>query len=228
MDVAPDSAARRLRADARRNREQLLIAARDVFIDRGPDAPLDEIARRAGVGNATLYRRFPDRQALLRAVVLDVYWRVIQAAHVAVSEERDAFHALARYMHAALDLRVAAVMPALIGQLRDDKEVVSARAESSAVLQQMLGQAHADGSLRPDVAFGDIGPVLVRLSRPLPGRIPPELDASLAHRHLDLVIDGLRALPGRDAGTLTGPAMTLEDIHTVTSNQRPIRQSTTA
>jgi formylglycine-generating enzyme required for sulfatase activity len=50
-----------LRADARRNREQLLVAARDVFVEQGVDAPLDDVARRAGVGIATLYRRFPDR-----------------------------------------------------------------------------------------------------------------------------------------------------------------------
>ena len=59
--------ARVLRADAERNRERILAAARDVFAERGLDAPLESIARRAGVGQATLYRRFATRQDLLVA-----------------------------------------------------------------------------------------------------------------------------------------------------------------
>jgi AcrR family transcriptional regulator len=59
------------RADAQRNRERLLAAARDVFGERGAGAPLDEIARRAGIGNATMYRHFPDRRELLIAVYAD-------------------------------------------------------------------------------------------------------------------------------------------------------------
>jgi AcrR family transcriptional regulator len=59
------------RADAQRNRELLLAAAKEVFGERGADAPLDEIARRAGIGNATMYRHFPDRRELLIAVYAD-------------------------------------------------------------------------------------------------------------------------------------------------------------
>lgn len=62
---------RPLRADAQRNRELLLAAAREVFSERGADAPLDEVARRAGIGNATMYRHFPDRRELLIAVYAD-------------------------------------------------------------------------------------------------------------------------------------------------------------
>src|SRR5262249_55977678 len=105
---------RHLRADARRNREQLLTAARDVFVEQGVDAPLDEVARRAGVGFATLSRRFRDRNALVRAVVLNVLARVTEALERAIDEEPDAFHALARYMHAALEARIAAVFPAVL------------------------------------------------------------------------------------------------------------------
>src|SRR5882672_7902292 len=95
-----------LRADARRNRDQVLAAARDVFVELGADAPLDEVARRAGVGIATLYRRFPDRAALQRAVALDVLRRAGEAARRAEAEEPDGLAALGRYMHAALDLRI--------------------------------------------------------------------------------------------------------------------------
>ncbi|MET7656978.1 helix-turn-helix domain-containing protein, partial [Streptomyces sp. NPDC005486] len=56
----------RPRADALRNRERIVAAAREMFVEFGADVPLDEIARRAGVGNATVYRNFPDRDALTR------------------------------------------------------------------------------------------------------------------------------------------------------------------
>jgi AcrR family transcriptional regulator len=207
-------ARRGLRADARRNREQLLRAARDVFVEHGPDAPLDDIARRAGVGIATLYRRFPDREALLRAVALDVLARAAHEARAAEAEEPDAFCGLARYMHRALDLRISAVMPALLGRIsfEEDEEVKRARQQAVEPVLRLLDAAQAAGLLRSDVAFGDVGPLLVRLSRPLPGPFPRELDASLAHRHLDLVLAGLRA--GSDAGTgrLSGPALSLTDL----------------
>lgn len=64
----PPRPRRRRRADARRNAELLLAAAKDVFDERGVDAPLDDIARRAGVGNATMYRHFPTRRELIVAV----------------------------------------------------------------------------------------------------------------------------------------------------------------
>jgi AcrR family transcriptional regulator len=130
-ELAPGSGpldGRPLRADARRNREQLLAAARDVFVEQGPGAPLDEIAKRAGVGIATLYRRFPDRESLMRTVLLDVLGRVGHQARLAQAEEPDAFSALVRYMHEAVDLRIAAVIPALLGQVTlEDEETLGAR-----------------------------------------------------------------------------------------------------
>src|SRR3989442_2506526 len=185
-----------MRADARRNRDQLLIAARDVFVERGAGAPLEEIARRAGVGIATLYRRFPERESLMRAVVLDALDRVAQEAEHALAEEPDAFEALARYMHRALELRIAAVIPALLGEIpMHDEEILRARTAGSSPVEEMIRAAQAEGTLRPDVAFGDIGLMIVRLSRPLPGFFPQPLEAELAHRRLDLVIDGLREAP---------------------------------
>src|SRR6266542_3806709 len=158
---------RRMRADARRNRERLLAAARDTFIELGADAPLDEVARRAGVGIATLYRRFPDRPALLRQVALDMLARSAHEGRTALAEEPDAFRALARYMHRVLDLRIAAVMPVLVSQLQmEDEELAVARRASIGPMNQIIATAHADGSLRPDVAPADVGLLLVRLTRP--------------------------------------------------------------
>ena len=203
---------RPLRADARRNREQLLAAARDVFVEQGPGAPLDEIARRAGVGIATLYRRFPDRESLMRTVVLDALHRVGHQARLAQAEEPDALAALVRYMHRALDLRIAAVIPALLGQLTfEDEEMMRTREAAAAPVEEMIDAAHAEGTLRPDVTFGDIGLMIIRISRPLPGPFPRHVNDELAHRHLDLLVGGLATVSAR-AEKLSGPSLTLEDL----------------
>ncbi|CAM5241463.1 hypothetical protein SGRIM128S_07982 [Streptomyces griseomycini] len=76
----------RPRADALRNRERIVTAAREMFVEFGPDVPLDEVARRAGVGNATVYRNFPDRDALVREVVCSVMDRTVRAAELALAD----------------------------------------------------------------------------------------------------------------------------------------------
>ena len=203
---------RRLRADARRNQEGLLAAARDVIVERGPGAPLEDIARRAGVGIGTLYRRFPDRRALLKAVVLDALTRTTEAAGRALEGEADGFAALTAYLRAALDLRVSAVIPLVLETLDlEDETLRPARAASSAAVQRIVEAAHADGTLRPEVTVADIGLLLVRLARPLPGPIDPELNHRLAHRHLDLLIEGLRP-PGSAHGPIGGPAISFEEL----------------
>jgi hypothetical protein len=101
-------------------------------------------------------------------------------------------------MHAVLDLRVSAVIPTVLDAMDlEDDDVRSAREVSAGLAQRIVDAAHADGSLAADITFGDIGTLLVRLSRPLPGSIPSDVDEQLAHRHLNLVINGLRPAPGR-------------------------------
>jgi len=202
-----------MRADARRNRERLLAAARDVFVDQGPDAPLDAISAAAQVGIGTLYRRFPDRRALVRAVALDALGLAAEEARLALTEEPDAFQALARYLHRALDLRISAVMPALLDHIpSDDEEIASIRTHSWGLFQQLVDRAHAAGTLRRDATFADIGFLLVRLARPLPGPIPRDLDNRLAHRHLELLLDGLRTDRAEPAAPLPEPALTVSDL----------------
>jgi len=204
--------ARPLRADARQNRDRILAAARDVFVEQGAGAPLEEISRRAGTGIATLYRRFPDRLALMRAVILDSLARTQEEARLAVEEEPDAFRALTRYMHRALDIRVAAVIPVLFEEVSlSDSELRAASDAGAARIQELIDAAKREGTLRPDITFGDIGMLVVRLSRPLPGALGRELNDQLGHRHLDLLINGLRAAPD-DTATIDGPALTLEDL----------------
>jgi AcrR family transcriptional regulator len=213
QEIVPETTqSRPLRADARDNRRRLLDAAREVFTELGPGAPLDEIARRAGTGIATLYRRFPDRRTLMREVVLDAIQRAGEEARRAAEAESDPFRALVRYMHGAIDLRTAAVIPALLGAVSlDDQEISRARETGPASAEALVDAAHQAGTLRPDVTSGDIGMLIVRLSRPLPGAFPREINKSLSHRHLDLLIDGLRPAAEQHA-PLGGPALTFEDL----------------
>jgi AcrR family transcriptional regulator len=211
---------RGLRADARRNQAQLLAAARDVFVERGTGVSLEEVARRAGVGIATLYRRFPDRTALLRAVVLDALERTRLAAEQALAAEADPFDALTSYLHAALDLRVSAVIPLVLDKLDlDDPELRPAREASAQAVERIVTAAHESGALPEDITFADVGMLLVRLSRPLPGPIPPELNDRLAHRHMDLFIEGLR--PKARRRELSGPELSRADLHRLRQDGRP-------
>jgi AcrR family transcriptional regulator len=196
-----------MRADARRNQERLLAAARELIAERGAGVPLEDIAKRAGVGIATLYRRFPDRDALLRAVVLDALTRTRLAAERA-AELDDPFEALATYLRFALELRVSAVMPQVLDVIDlDDPEIAEAR--DATVVERLVDAARESGDLPDDIRFADVAMMLVRIARPLPGPLPMEAKDELARRHLELFIRGLRA-PA--TGELEGPALSLGDL----------------
>ncbi|MCQ4080595.1 TetR/AcrR family transcriptional regulator [Streptomyces sp. RB6PN25] len=199
----------RLRADASRNRERIVAAAREALVEHGPDIPLDEIARRAGVGNATLYRNFADRRDLLRTIVLSVMERTTQQAQAALAEEPDGFAALQRFVHRAADERIGALCPLLSGAFEaDDPELLAVRDHLTRAAGAVVAAAHRSGRLRADVALGDVMVMISQLTRPLPGTGCFDID-QFVHRHLQLFLDGLRA-PGRSA--LPGTPTTLEDL----------------
>ncbi|MFD7559259.1 TetR/AcrR family transcriptional regulator [Streptomyces sp. NPDC059835] len=209
---APAPAARavpRPRADAVRNRERILTAAREMFVEFGCNAPFDEVARRAGVGNATLYRHFPDRPTLIHQVVLFVMGRVTTSAEASLAEEPDAFAALCRFTHSAADERIGALCPMLAeGFDRDHPELLDARASLEAAVETLLTAGQEAGLIRTDIGVGDLMVALSQLSRPLPGTDCIEIDR-FTHRHIQLFLDGLRA-PAHSV--LPGSAATLEDL----------------
>jgi len=207
-----------MRADARRNLEQLLAAARDLIASRGSGVALEEVAQRAGVGIGTLYRRFPDRRALLRAVVLDALERTRAAAERARAEHEDPFEALAAYLRSAFELQVSAVIPEVLDALDlDEPELAAAREASAREVDLLVERARDSGGLPPDVTFADVGMMLVRIARPLPGPMSESLKRDLGRRHLELFIRGLRS---RD-GTLDGPALSLSDLEDLSHPSTP-------
>ncbi|MEU1017641.1 MULTISPECIES: TetR/AcrR family transcriptional regulator [unclassified Streptomyces] len=211
--TAPQRRAPRPRADALRNRERIVAAAREMLVEYGSDVPLDEIARRAGVGNATLYRHFADRAELIHQVVLYVTGRV--AAHAeqgiatADADPGAAFTALRTFVHAAADERIGALCPMLSAAFdHDHPDLLDARDHLERSIEGLVERARAAGQLRTDIAVGDLMVALSQLGRPLPGTACPNMDR-FVHRHLQLFLDGLMA-PARSE--LPGEAATLEDL----------------
>jgi AcrR family transcriptional regulator len=193
--------ARAPRADALRNRERLLAHALELVAEHGPDVPLDAIAKSAGVSNATLYRHFCDRSALLRAIAVRVVGATARAAEAALAEEPDSYTALARYLGEALQVRVGWVMPAIAATISaDDRDLGAARARSLAAVTQLMANAQRDGAIRADLTFGDLSLLLIRLARPLPPGRDRAVQDAVAARHLAIMLAGLRhaddSLPG--------------------------------
>jgi AcrR family transcriptional regulator len=194
-----------LRADARRNRDQIIAAARAIFAAKGPDVPMEEVAREAGVGVGTLYRRFPDREALIRAVARDNFSRMLTQAQDAVAEEPTAWDALVRILRQSRELELSAQLamhsPLAWAVIRDDPTTQQFRDAMFDTLDEVVHAAQAEGSLRPDVDTGDVTILISLLLRRM--RNSSGKDTQLAsERALGIMLDGLRApsgspLPGR-------------------------------
>jgi AcrR family transcriptional regulator len=199
----------RLRADASRNRDRIVAAARELLVDYGTEVPLDEIARRAGVGNATVYRHFADRGELMLQVTLSVLERTIALAETAGAEEADAFEALRRFVMGAAEERIGAMCPLLSDSFqRHHPELHASRDRLERAVTDIMARARSSGQLRPDIDVGDVMVAIAQLTRPLPGKACVDMDRFI-HRHLLLFLDGLRA-PARSE--LPGTAITFEEL----------------
>ncbi|GAA1306419.1 TetR/AcrR family transcriptional regulator [Pseudonocardia xinjiangensis] len=201
-----------LRADARRNRDQILAAAKQWFAVQGPDVPMEEIARAAGVGIGTLYRRFPDREALIQAVARDSFEKALAEARAAVAEEPTAWEALVRFLHQSQELRLTMQLamtspPRIV--LRDDEERNELRRALIEVLDTVVHAAQAEGTLRGDIDTGDVAMVFALLVRQVP-KTHDTVAGLAAERCMALILDGLRA-PSSGA-PLPGQPITAEDI----------------
>jgi AcrR family transcriptional regulator len=180
------------RADAARNHERILSAARAVFVEDGPEASLDEVARRAGVGNATLYRHFGDREDLIRAVATHVIAQVADDAESALTEEADPFQALRRCLAAAASYGIGAVLQVVHGRFTMDEAFFAVRARGTATFEEIMRRARESGQLRPDVTLDDIWGMLAQLTRPPPCGDRTAFDSRVG-RYVALFLAGLRA-----------------------------------
>ncbi len=177
-----------MRADAQRNRERLLEVATELILASGGEPSRDSIAAQAGVGIGTLYRHFPDQQSLLRAVVEHALERSIAAGEAALADTPDGFEALRKYMHAAVDNGLGVVnlvYPRLTGR----PPRLRARAES--LMKSLHARARRSGRLRGDASVADLVFATIRFARPLAVGLSAADERALAHRHIDIFLDGL-------------------------------------
>lgn len=196
-----------MRSDARRNRDQILRTVRDLLLRHGAHVPMEEIATAAGVGVGTLYRHFPDRQSLLKAVAIQNMTWAAEEATAAVAGEPDEWSGVARLVRRIFELRlgdpIPLVLPQLLDWAREDPDFQTARRGAAHAVATVLERAKEAGVVRPDLTVADL--MTLATARPEPAAVFGEEAAPrLTARHLQIVLDGLRPRPG---SPLPGPAV---------------------
>jgi AcrR family transcriptional regulator len=186
--------ARPLRADARRNRERVLEAAREYFAQHGLDAQMDDIARAAKVGVGTVYRHFPTKQALVEAIAADHFDRLAASARAAL-DEPDSWKAFSTFLRnsaqvQAGDRALAEVMAAEPELMCD---AANRRPDLHEAFAELMQRAQDAGELRGDLVPADVPMLICGIGRAtLAGSKGPTMST---RRYLEIMLDGLRA-PG--------------------------------
>jgi AcrR family transcriptional regulator len=178
------------RADARRNYEKVLAAARQAFAEGGESTSLEEIARRAGVGIGTLYRHFPTRQALLEALYVDEVDEVCRsAAELDGGDPREALNTWFERFIAYLGTKRALAHELLDYMDVDAPLFRTCKASLFAAGEPLLTRAQEAGVVRPDVTFAEVMQMAMGI-----GKIPTNDQAQVEHI-LRVALDGLRYNP---------------------------------
>jgi AcrR family transcriptional regulator len=178
------------RADARRNYEKVLAAARDAFADGGDSTALEEIARRAGVGIGTLYRHFPNRQALLEALYVDEVEEVCRSA--AELDNADPWEALSSWFERFIGY--IATKQALVNELlnyldRDARLFAVCRTSLFEAGEPLLRRAQEAGVVRSDVGIAEVIQMVMGIAK------VPTGDPAQTQQILRIALDGLRYRP---------------------------------
>lgn len=211
-EIAGPETDRPLRRDAARNRELILETAAAVFAEHGLEAGYDEIARRAGIGVGTVYRRFPERAELVQALFESRVQEIVAIAEDAAAVGRP-WDALVTFLERTVERQVVdrGLAEVMASATATDEYRTIGRERLGPIVERMVERAQADGSLRADVAASDIG-VQLMLASSLTTAEQPDL----WRRYLALFLDGLRARPDLQALPVCAPED--EAIHTLMCN----------
>jgi AcrR family transcriptional regulator len=200
MSEAPTEArrvTRRPRRDAAANRERILAAATIAVRRDGETVPMATIADEAGVGIGTLYRHYPTRPALLAALTLRSFQRVLQHARAAALSDEPAPATLAQFFEQTIAARNEFILPLHGGPVIHDEKIVALQTEIRNLLEQVLARGRRDGTIRPDATPIDIIITGAMLAQPLPHTADWD---QLAHRQARIFVAGLAVtdspLPG--------------------------------
>jgi AcrR family transcriptional regulator len=193
--------ARPLRADAERNRRRLIEAAAELFRTKGISVGLDEIARHAGVGVGTAYRRFPDKEELIDALFDDRVEEIAGYAGEAL-EHDDPWEGFVQFFEKSARLHATdrSVREVLFGSPDQRERVAGARARIAPLVAQLVQRAQSGGAMRADVSVIDVPIMLFVLGGFTDLETPGQPE--LWRRYLGILLDGLRTpdptpLPGR-------------------------------
>ncbi|MFT2752707.1 TetR/AcrR family transcriptional regulator [Clavibacter sp. Sh2088] len=153
---------RSMRRDARANVEKLHAAALATFAERGLGAPLEDIARAAGVSIGTLYNRVGSREALIDAVIPTIAGEKLLALKASVDAQPTPRARLERFVHGMVDLQLEdrALNDAMLRRFPEATALISTCDRSLALGHQLVEDAHGDGSLSPDFTYDDLMAIL--------------------------------------------------------------------
>ena len=180
---------RPLRADARRNRERVLTAARAVFAEHGREAQMDDVAKQAGVGVGTVYRHFPTKEALVNALATDLFQGVVNEARAALEIE-DPWEGLVSALWSGGELLASDRAFTEIAAMAEMPISVELQAELTGIFAELMRRAQAAGDLRADLMIDDIPMFMCGIGA---ATAKTHSCPNAWRRHLTLVIDGLRA-----------------------------------
>ncbi|MCW2622002.1 MAG: TetR family transcriptional regulator [Frankiales bacterium] len=189
VTTAGQAPERPLRADAERNRQRILEVAQEVFAEQGLDAGFDEIARRAGLGVGTVYRRFPDRDGLVEALFEQRLTDIVALARAGCAEP-EPWAAFCHFVERTLAMQVAdrGLKELLACDDHDSPLMVRARDRLTPAVSELVQRTKDGGGLRHDVEVNDVVALTTLLS---PASTTEQPD--LWRRYLTLVLDGMRA-----------------------------------
>ena len=210
---------RPLRRDAERNRQRILKAAAEVFTERGLDVSLDEVARRAGVGVGTVYRRFGTKEDLVEALFVDRIEEVAGLAEEA-AKAPDPWSGLVRFMERAAELMAGDVglRQMLMFATYGGDSTWYARERNAPLVRRLLERAQAAGQVRSDLRPTDIPFIVFVLTEA--AQFARQVSPEIWRRYLTLVIDGLR--PDREGVTpLPVPALLPEEFEVTMRQSAP-------
>ncbi len=192
---------RPLRRDAARNRELILETAAEVFAELGLEAGYDEIARRAGIGVGTVYRRFPERSELVQAL-FETRIDEMVAIGEAAANMPDAWDGLTWFFEKSVEKQVAdrGLKEVMVQTLDEGGRMTVGRERIGPIVEELMQRAQADGALRPDVEVTDLGMQLMLL-----GSLSTPEQPDLWRRYLALLLDGLRTRPDSTPLPLEAP-----------------------
>ncbi|WFF02272.1 TetR/AcrR family transcriptional regulator [Micromonospora sp. WMMD964] len=200
MPTSPEKTLGGRRAQAARNDEVILEAARAVFLD-DPKAPIAAVAERAGVGISALYRRYASKEDLLRRLCHDGLRRYIAEADAALAEPDD-WTAFRTFLAGVVDADVHSLTVHLAGTFTPTEEMGRDARRAAELAAALFERARASGRLRPDVVVQDLGLLLEACAAV---RVPDsKRTGELRRRQLAVLLAGLSAVPTADP--LPGPA----------------------